>query len=339
MQDSSHIPDCHTGPGLVDLQVNGTAGFDFNSSPAGWTGEAFHRVRHALQRRGILVALPTLITGDADAMIARARRYRQIIEEDPRLEASFPKLHIEGPFIAPDDGPRGAHPRQYCRTPLELPDFLNRLLEASGGRIAILTLAPELPGAMELIADAANRGVCPALGHTQATCAQIAAAVDAGARMATHLGNGSHMTLPRLDNYVQAQLADDRLWGCFIGDGHHMPFTTLKNFIRAKTMERSILVSDATAASDMGPGRYVLAGMEVEVSPSLRVSKPGEPNLAGSALTLDRAVLHVARHCMVSFEEAWAMASANPARAIGLAAPAEVSVAISLQGFQQISSE
>lgn len=335
MQNMPPIPAFHTGPGLVDLQVNGTAGFDFNSSPAGWSAEAFHRVRQALHRRGILMALPTLITGDADGMVARARRYSQIIAEDPRLAEAFPKLHIEGPFIAPDDGPRGAHPRQYCRTPLELPHLLDRLLEASGGRIAILTLAPELPGALELIAEAAERGICPALGHTQATAAQIAAAVDAGARMATHLGNGSHMTLPRLDNYVQAQLADDRLWGCFIGDGHHMPFTTLKNFIRAKTVEQSILVSDATAAADMGPGRYVLAGMEVEVSPSLRVSKPGEPNLAGSALTLDRAVFQVARNCAVSFEEAWAMASANPARAIGLGVPAEVLVAISPQGFER----
>jgi N-acetylglucosamine-6-phosphate deacetylase len=151
--------------------------------------------------------------------------------------------------------------------------------------------------------------------------------------MSTHLGNGSHQMLPRLDNYVQRQLADDRLFAGFIADGHHMPFCTLKNFIRAKTPARSILVTDAIAAAEMGPGKFQLGGGIVEVTPEGRCFRPGQPNLAGSALSLDRAVVNAALHCDVSFEQAWAMASTTPAKLMGLPAPRGVSVRVTAGGF------
>jgi N-acetylglucosamine-6-phosphate deacetylase len=335
MTESPALPGTWRGPGLVDLQVNGCAGFDFNAPAEEWSAEGLERVRLALARRGIAAALPTLITDEARAMLARARRWAALLEGEPALAAVFPRLHIEGPFLSPEDGPRGAHPRLWCRTPRELPRFLDDLQEASSGRVGILTIAPELPGAVELISRAAGQGICVALGHTQASAETIRAAVEAGARMSTHLGNGSHQLLPRLDNYVQVQLAEDRLAASFIADGHHIPFSTLKNFLRAKTPARSILVSDAIAAADVGPGRYPVGGKEVLVSPDLRVSSPGEPNLAGSALTLDRAVINVARECGLAFEQAWEMASLNPSALLGLPPPPPVAVAIRESGFSR----
>ncbi len=201
----------------------------------------------------------------------------------------------------------------------------------------MLTLAPELPGASDLITQAVSRGIVVALGHTGAGNETLDRAVRTGARLSTHLGNGSHPTLPRLDNYVQAQLADDRLMASFIADGHHIPFPTLKNFIRAKTPERSILVTDAIIAAEIGPGCYPFLSGEVLVSEELRVSKPGQSNLAGSALTLDRAVLNVVCHSGVSFEQAWAMASTLPATLLDLRGLPEVQVRVGVDGFQRVN--
>jgi len=334
MDQTLVLPQSWTGPGLIDLQVNGYAGFDFKTPAEEWTLENLRHVRRAAARRGVLAIFPTLTTGDGEAMVARARKYAELLARDPSVEAAFPKLHIEGPFISGDDGPRGAHRRKWRRDPRDAPDLLARLQAASGGRVGILTLAPELPGAMELIREAAAQGICVAIGHTGASAEIIAAAVEAGARMSTHLGNGSHQMLPRLDNYVQAQLADDRLAASFIADGHHIPFFTLKNFLRAKTAARSILVTDAIAAAEVGPGKYVLGGEDVIVTEALRCYKPGQPNLAGSALTLDRAVINACVHCGVPFEEAWAMASAIPASLLGLASVPSVSVRVHSDHFE-----
>jgi N-acetylglucosamine-6-phosphate deacetylase len=327
------LPDRFEGPGLFDLQLNGYAGFDFNSAPEGWSSEDFGNVRRALARRGIAGALPTLITADPRAMVARAARYAEIVSDSAELAEAFPRLHVEGPFFSPEEGPRGAHPARHCATPLQLPDFLEEMREASGDRIGILTLAPELPGALELIGEAAEAGIRVAIGHTAASVEVLADAVAAGATLSTHLGNGSHQLLPRLANYVQAQLADDRLAASFIADGHHLPWYTLQNFLRAKTFARTLLVSDAIAAADAGPGLFRLGEQQVEVSADLRVQVPGQPNLAGSALTLDRAVVNVALHCDVPFVEAWAMASSRPAHFLGLPPRPPVVVTVSEQGF------
>ena len=151
--------------------------------------------------------------------------------------------------------------------------------------------------------------------------------------MSTHLGNGSHLMLPRLDNYVQRQLAEDSLYASFIADGHHMPLTTLKNFIRAKTPGLSILVTDAMAAAEIGEGEYRMGGELVMVSKDGMVAKPGATCLAGSVLTLDRAVINVTLHCGVMFSQAWAMASSNPAQIAGLPEPLQVTVKIAEAGF------
>jgi N-acetylglucosamine-6-phosphate deacetylase len=336
MVSNMSIPRTYTGPGLVDLQVNGYAGMDFNGQVGEWTAENLHMVRCAIRRRGVVMALPTLITAPADDMVARAAAWRRIIEADAELAAQFPALHIEGPFISPADGPRGTHPLAACRTFEAEPDLPERLWEASGGRIAILTLAPELAEATALIEWCTARGVTAALGHCQPSGQDIAEAVAAGASFCTHLGNGSHQQMPRLDNYIQHQLAQDALIGSFIADGQHMPFATLKNFIRAKTPGRSVLVTDAMVAAELPPGIYDWGGGKVEVNEAGRASRPGEVNLAGSVLTLDRAVINAARHADVTFERAWRMASTQPAAAANLPAPPSVTVEIGAGGFRLV---
>jgi N-acetylglucosamine-6-phosphate deacetylase len=319
----------------VDLQINGFAGFDFNGDPATWTVQAFLDVAQLLRRRGVTAALPTLITDDMDRMTARARRYAELLAEEPQLAEAFPGLHIEGPFISPDDGPRGIHPREHCAIPAAAPHFFDSLQQASGGRVRVLTLAPELDGALDLIARAKIRGACAAIGHTQAPAGMIRAAVAAGAAMSTHLGNGSHHVLPRLDNYIQAQLAEDALFASFIADGHHVPYPTLQNFIRAKGTARTVLISDATSGAGADPGRYTLGDMEVVVSEDLRVAHPGSAGFAGSALTLDRAVVNVCHGCGVPFGQAWSMASMLPAALIGLEPPGPVTVVVTPDGFSE----
>jgi len=327
------LPESYTGPGLVDLQLNGHRGLDFNGDPSDWTVSRLLEVRESLIRRGVRAALPTVITDDPARMLARVGRYRELVGRNEPLGRFFPKVHVEGPFLSPHDGPRGMHPRRYCREPATLTDFLGRVRQASGDRIGIVTLAPELAGAIELIGRCVEAGICPALGHTQATNEQIDQAVAAGAKMSTHLGNGSHLVLPRLDNYVQRQLADDRLWAGFIADGHHMPFSTLRNFLRAKTIARSVLVTDAIAPTGLGPGRYESSCRVVEVSEVGRAAVPGQQNLAGSTLMLDKAVINVTRHCDVPFEQAWAMASTQPAALAALPTPEIITVRISEEGF------
>ncbi len=331
------LPVNYTGPGLVDLQVNGYAGLDFNGDPDTWTPESWQKVRRLMEKRGVVVALPTFITDASESLVRRIQVYRRLIEEEPALADFYPALHIEGPFISPEDGPRGAHPLMHCRTPIHSPDLINNILDLAEDCIAIITLAPELPGAIELIELLVKAGIKVALGHTNASQQHIDEAVLAGATLSTHLGNGSHQVLPRHDNYIQTQLANDTLHATFIADGHHIPAPALKNFLRAKTPERSILITDAMAAADLGPGAYTLGAAQVDVSHSLRVTLQGHAGLAGSALTLDRGILFAFQHTDLEFDAAWALASSNPARFLDLPTPPDITVQITAEGFERIA--
>ncbi len=333
---ASSLPTTYTGPGLVDLQVNGYAGIDFNGSDDVFNAETFHRVREKMAARGVMVSLPTYITASPERLEANCRAYAKLVESDAELAAAFPKLHIEGPFISSVEGPRGAHPLEHACNPEDQPELMKRLQEASGGRLGIVTLAPELPGALDLIAWCAENHIVASAGHTNATAAEIRAGVEAGLKMSTHLGNGSHQTLPRMDNYIQAQLSEDDLFASFIADGHHVPFYTLKNFIRAKGFEKTVLVSDAINAADCGPGRYSLGDFEVEVSETLRCTKVGHAGLAGSALTMDMGVIYTTQHTDADFDEAWTMASTRPAALVGIDVPAAITVEVSDGGFKRV---
>jgi N-acetylglucosamine-6-phosphate deacetylase len=223
---------------------------------------------------------------------------------------------MEGPYISPDDGPRGAHPRQHV-IPASIEDFKRRQ-EAAGGKIKLVTLAPEVPGAIELIEHLVKTGVRAAIGHTAASPEQIRAAVKAGATLSTHLGNGCAGQLPRHPNFIWEQLADDGLSASLIVDGHHLPRATVKAMVRAKSPRRILLVTDAVAAAGCPLGDYELNGMRVTLDKSGKVFQPGTPWLAGSSLTLDCAITNTVKFTGLPLEEVLPMASTQPAAYLGL---------------------
>jgi N-acetylglucosamine-6-phosphate deacetylase len=294
-------------PGLFDLQVNGFAGVDFNDPAC--TAEDMQRAIAALRATGVTRFLPTLITGPLERVARCARMLAAC--RDPAVAG----IHLEGPYLAPDAA--GAHPPAHLAPP-SFDDF-SRRQEAAEGRIVLVTLAPELPGALGLIERLVAAGVRVAIGHTAAGPEEIRDAVRAGATMSTHLGNGCPPVLPRHPNLLLEQLAADELQAALIVDGHHLPASVVKVMVRAKSLARTLLVTDATAAAGQRPGRFQLAGMAVELSAAGRVTLAGTDRLAGSALTLDAAVANTVRFTGCSLAEVWPLASAQPAAALGLA--------------------
>jgi N-acetylglucosamine-6-phosphate deacetylase len=295
-------------PGFVDLQVNGFAGVDFGDPAT--TADDVRRAVAAIERTGVTRLLPTLITSSLEMFAACARTL---------LGTGHPAIagiHMEGPYISPEDGPRGAHDRAHVRS-ADLDDFRRRQAAAEG-RIRLVTLAPEVPGALALVEQLVASGVRVAIGHTAATGAQIRDAASAGATLSTHLGNGCAGTLPRHPNLLWEQLAEDRLLASFIVDGHHLPPATVRAMIRAKTKARTILVTDATAAAGMPPGVYTIGGQKVELDATGRVAAPGASNLAGSALTLPVAIGNTVRFSGLTLEEVLEMATTRPAEYVGV---------------------
>jgi N-acetylglucosamine-6-phosphate deacetylase len=301
-------------PGLFDLQVNGFAGVDFNSRDV--AADAVAQALERMRSTGVTRCLPTLITSSFGDFSTSARVLAGV--RDPAIAG----IHMEGPYISPVDGARGAHPREHVR-PASTDDF-ERRQDACDGRIRLVTLAPEVPGAMELIEHLVNSGVRVAIGHTAAEPPDIAAAIRAGATMATHLGNGCAQMLPRHPNPIWELLAADEVLISVIVDGHHLPGSTVKAMVRAKGEGRTILVTDAIAAAGCAPGRFALGGVECELREDGRVGLPGSPYLAGSALTLDRAIANTARFTGLSIAQAVKMASTNPADYLGEAPAGKV---------------
>ncbi len=299
---------CFATEAFFDLQVNGFAGVDFNRAEL--TGEELRRALQAMWQHGVARFLPTVITAPLESMARTLAAIRRAREEDPAMAGAIPGIHLEGPFLCPEDGPRGAHPRAHIRDPDW--DTFQRLQEAAGGLIRLVTVAPERFGALDLIARLGVAGVVVAIGHTDAGEADIDAAVQAGAQLSVHLGNGAHAVLPRHRNYIQKQLATDGLLASIIVDGHHLTEYFVKNVIRCKGAERVILITDAMAAAAAPPGTYRLGEVLAEAQPDGAVRLPGTPYLAGSALTMDRAVSNVRRFAGISLAQALAMATCQP---------------------------
>ncbi len=304
----------YLAPGFIDLQINGYDGVDFNDAETSPAQIAF--AFRQLWRTGTTALLPTVITGSHAHIAQCFANLLRATDEFPEVARGMLGLHLEGPFISTEDGPRGAHPREYARPPDW--DEFERWQDAARGQIRLITLAPEWPQANAFIERAIAAGVIVAIGHTAATPAQIRDAVKAGARLSTHLGNGSHAQLDRHPNYIWEQLAADELRASFIVDGQHLPPAVVKCFLRCKGVARSILVTDAIAAAGQPPGRYRLGSVEVEVTPARRVCLPGTPYLAGSVLEMHEAVANTVRYSDATLAEALQMASANPAALLGV---------------------
>jgi N-acetylglucosamine-6-phosphate deacetylase len=305
---SAAADDRYLAPAWIDLQVNGFGGVDYNTPTVAIDDLA--RSIDALVSTGTTRAWPTVITAAPEAMRAALANLASARETLP-LGDVFDGFHVEGPHISPENGPRGAHPRAWVRAPDV--DELARWQEAARGQLRMVTLAPEWPGATQYIEAAVARGVIVAIGHTAATSAQIADAVSAGASMSTHLGNGAHAVIRRHPNYIWDQLADDRLAAGFIADGIHLPASFLTVAIRAKGIDRSVLVTDASAPACASPGRYQLGDQPIDLTPDGRVVLAGGERLAGSALSLDRAIANVVRLAGVPLADAVAMVTINPA--------------------------
>lgn len=317
MQSIETRTETWIAPGFIDIQVNGYAGFDVNA--ANVTPEMVAGVVRALWRRGVTALCPTVITQSEAAMCRSLSAIAAACDADPRIAHAIPCIHVEGPFISSEDGPRGAHPLPHVRPP-GIAEY-RRWQEASSGRVGIVTLAPEYPDAPAFI-RAITGDVVVALGHTAADAAQIRAAVDAGARLSTHLGNGAHARIARHLNYIWEQLAEDRLTASLICDGHHLPPAVIKAMVRAKGPERTILVSDAVAVAGLPPGVYDAAvGGKVELLPSGRLNLFGTPYLAGSASSLPEGIANAVRYAGVTLAEAVRFATANPARLLRLDGP------------------
>jgi N-acetylglucosamine-6-phosphate deacetylase len=295
-------------PGLFDIQVNGFAGIDFNGPDL--TPDRIHEALERMRETGVTRCLPTLITSSFDDFATSVFAMTRV--SSPALAG----IHMEGPYLSPAEGARGAHPPQHLTLPT-IDDF-HRRQEVARGLIRLVTLAPELPGALPLIEYLVDDGIKVAIGHTAATPPQIADAVSAGASLATHLGNGCPQMLPRHPNVIWELLAADTVRASFIADGHHLPPATVKAMIRAKGPARSILVTDAGAAAGSPPGRYRIGGVECELSDDGRVSLPGTEYLAGSALNMRDAVANTARFMSLGIDDVAPMASSNPAEFLGL---------------------
>jgi N-acetylglucosamine-6-phosphate deacetylase len=308
--------DLRIAPGLIDIQLNGYDGVDFNNPDT--NTEQIAAATRQLWRTGVTAFCPTIITESFDHIAKCVSNMVRAADESPEFERAMIGIHVEGPFISPEDGPRGAHPKRHARPP-DWNEF-QRWQDVARGRIRIVTLSPEWPEAIGFIERAVAAGVVVAVGHTAATPPQIADAALAGAKLSTHLGNGSHAKIDRHPNYIWEQLANDDLWASFIVDGHHLPPSVVKCFLRSKGVARSILVTDAIAAAGKPAGRYRLGNVEVEVTTARRVNLPGTPYLAGSVLEMHEAVAKSVQYSDATLNDALRMASANPAELLGLSA-------------------
>ena len=299
-------------PGFIDGQVNGYGGLDVNA--AGVTPQTIIDMTAELAKLGVTTWVPTIVTASEEAITGALEQIKRACEIDPGTRAAIPCVHIEGPFISDQDGPRGVHDAGFVR-PLDVQE-VRRWLRASG-MVGIVTVSPHTPDAPAQIAQIRELGVQVAIGHTHASPEQITAAITAGAGLATHLGNGIATTLPRHPNALWTQLADDRLTAGLIADGHHLPSDTLKVMIRAKTPERAYLVSDSTALAGSEPGRHrTSVGGLVDLAPGGRLSHVGTDLLAGAAATLPDGFRNVIRNVGLDLPEALKMVTSTPARVI-----------------------
>jgi N-acetylglucosamine-6-phosphate deacetylase len=329
-------------PGLIDLQVNGYRGDDLNADDL--TIETVQRLARRMLAIGVTTFLPTLITASEEKIVHALRIIAAARRADPLVMNMISCVHMEGPHIAPEDGPRGAHPREHVRPP-DIAEFM-RWQAASGNLVGMVTISPHYPSAPGYIQALSAVGIHISLGHSSAGADQIHAAVAAGARLSTHLGNGVANLLPRHPNLIWAQLAEDRLTATFIADGHHLPVDTLTVMMRAKTVQRSILISDLVMLAGLPPGVYMTpVGRKVDLHQDGRITVVDSGYLAGSSATLKDAIAYVAANTGFSLGDAVHMATANPARFAGVSGVLRVGAPANLvrfrweQGFSTLAIE
>ena len=294
--------------GLVDLQVNGFAGVDFNTP--GITAQTLQKALEKMLASGVTTCLPTLITASEEHLKSCFRDLENSRQSCQLAKIMIAAYHLEGPFISPHHGFSGCHPVEAIGD-VDQNMFL-RLQETAGGRICLVTLAPELNGAISFIEHLVSQGIIVAIGHTSAGLEKIREAVEAGAMLSTHLGNGTLAELPKNNNPIIAQLSEDKLCASFIADGYHLSPDVLKVYLRAKESKRTILITDATAGAAAEPGIYQLGNLELflESEPVVYDKETSRPT--GSAVTMDQCVRNVMQWYKIPLDEAVTWAGFNP---------------------------
>lgn len=301
-------------PGFVDLQVNGRAGFDLNAERI--SAATVADLTDAMLAGGVTCFAPTLITAPEAEICSRLKVIAEARKMHWRVAACVQFVHVEGPHISALDGYRGAHAAAFVRPP-SIAEF-DRWQQAAGGIVGMVTLSPHCSGSSDYIAALRRRGVHVAIGHTHASREEIRSAIDAGASLSTHLGNGIAGQIPRHDNPIWSQLADDRLTATLIADGHHLPLDVLKVILRAKGVERCVLISDSVALAGMPAGVYTTpVGGRVELEANGRLRIFNSELLAGSTASLAQSIGHLVTTAGISLADAIAMSTGNPGRFAG----------------------
>lgn len=306
------ITNVFIAPGLIDLQINGFMGVDFSDQSL--TIEGIRKATKALWKAGVTTFLPTVITNDHESLIKSFSKLADALY-DEETKISIPGFHLEGPYISPIQGFRGAHPEKYIRPP-DWDEFIE-LQKAAHNGIRLITLAPEVKGAISFIRKCSETGVVVSLGHHNGSAEIIKMAVDAGATMSTHLGNGCANMIDRHNNPLWPQLADDRITATLIADGSHLNKAEIQCFYKMKGVERTVLVSDALDLAGLPPGEYARGGRLVVLTPDV-VKYPAENVLAGAACPISTGVSNIMKFTQCSLGNAIQMASTNAARSLGL---------------------
>jgi len=305
--------ESRTIPGLVDLQINGYKGVDFSGVEL--TEASFAQSCRAVLAAGATAFLPTLITSPMELYERNLPIMAAVIQQD-EFRGRVLGLHLEGPFLSPQEGARGAHNPAWMSDPDV--ESLARLLDWAGGTVRLLTIAADLDGADELARYATSRGITVSLGHHMANEEDLSRLVDAGAKALTHLGNGVPALLSRHRNPVWAGLANDDLAALIIADGHHLPPSLLKTIIRTKGPENCIVVSDASPLAGLPAGKYESMGARVVLEENGLLHNPTTGYMAGSSATMRTCVRHLASLDFVSPEEIGMMVWDNPLKLIGV---------------------
>lgn len=294
-------------PGFFDPQVNGFAGVDFNSPRL--TPEGLHHAALSLASTGVTRFLLTLVTCSDERMVCQLKIVANALREDPLLKKMCLGIHLEGPYISPEEGPRGVHLREFVRPPQW--EELERFQGACEDRIKCVTIAPEVKGAIPFIEKAVTHGIVIGLGHTHAREEDLKQAVQAGARLSCHLGNAPSARLPRQRNLIEKQLVMDQLMASIIVDGIHLSPDVVKNYVRTKGTDRMLLTTDSMAGAGAPSGRYTLGDLEVEVGSDRAARLVSTSRLAGSTLTMDRGITNVIHFAGIDLASAIRMAAKN----------------------------
>ena len=311
--DNPQSANVYVAPGFIDNQVNGYQGVDF-SSP-GLRVEDVRKVTHSLWKVGVTTYLPTIVTSPYERLVENFAVLAEA-NHDADIALSVPGFHLEGPFISPEDGFRGAHKKEWVRLP-DWQEFL-KINQAAEHKIIQVTLAPELEGAMEFIQNCVAQRIVAGIGHHNASAEQIKHAADLGAAIAVHLGNGCANFIHRHDNPIWSQLAEDRLIASVIVDGFHLRSEEVKTFYRTKGVDRLVITSDITKLAGMPPGEYTWNEMTVVMTSEGIIKYPAQNVLAGASLPITRGIFNMMKFTNCSLAEAIQMATANPARLYGL---------------------